>query len=70
MVNTLRQNYKDFTKKQVDKAALHCKSLLLIGHSSARDVEFLVSSNNIDDFPITIHDEKFSHEFLALILQE
>ena len=61
IVQTVRQNYKSCAKKQVYKAVMDRNSLGMLFHPSAQDLEYLVSINNIDDCPITIHHVKNAH---------
>ena len=61
VVQKVQQNYEGYTNKKVDKAALACKASGILGHTLSQDLEYLVSSNNIDDCPITVNDLKNDH---------
>ena len=61
MLQTVRQHYKVCIKKQVGKDELDRKTSGLLCHTSSRDLKCLVSSNNLYDCPITIHNVKSSH---------
>ena len=54
-VQTVRQQYEGFTKKQVEKAILARKATGLLGYPTERDMEALVS-NNLDNVPFTVTD--------------
>ena len=61
VVQKVQQNYEGYTNKKVDKDTLACKASGILGHTLSQDLEYLVSSNNIDDCPITVHDVKNDH---------
>ena len=61
MVHTVCQNYKGYTKKQVQKDVLARKVLGILRTPSTQDLEYLVIRNFLDYLPIKIHDVKNSH---------
>ena len=66
-VQTVRQNYEGFAKKEIEKALLDREALGLIGNPSERDLKYLVNSN-LDDCPVIIPDVENSRKIFDPIL--
>ena len=59
-VQTVRQNYEGYTKKEVEKAILARKASGLVGCPSERDLKYLVS-HHLSDCPVSADDITRSH---------
>jgi hypothetical protein len=55
-VQTVRNKFKDFTKKQVQAAATACRLMGMIGAPSKREYQGLVRMNLLQDCPISHTD--------------
>ena len=66
-VQTVRQNYEGFTKKELEKATISRESPGLIGAPSERELNYLVS-RNLDSFHVTILYVENSHKIFRPIL--
>ena len=56
MVQTIRQNYEGYTKKEVEQAKLARKVQGRIGHPTDRNFENMVSHNILKNCPVTKPD--------------
>ena len=61
VVKTVRNNYKGFTKKQVQCANEARRIMLMMGVPMARAFKSMVRLNQLQDCPITIDDVKNAH---------
>ena len=52
----MRQSYEGYTKKQVQGAILSRKASGLVGYPYEQDLKYLVSIQNLDYCPLTIHN--------------
>ena len=53
-VQTVRNNFEGFTKREVEKAKLARLAAGRLGHPSARDMEYLVSNKSLSDMPFDL----------------
>ena len=70
-VQTVRESFEGYTKNEVKKAITAREAPTMLGCLSERDMEYLVSSKEHDDCPVTPHDLRNANAILVvLILQE
>ena len=55
-VSTIRNNYKRFTKNQLNAAAVACRLWVIIGSHSQKDFEGMLHSNMIQNYHLTVDD--------------
>ena len=60
-VQTFRENFEGFSQKEITAAKLARESQVVIGCTSERDFESMVSNNMIQNWPITASDITSSH---------
>ena len=56
MVNTVAENMKLYTKRQVARAEEARKLYQVIGYPSLRDFKHVIQTNQIKNCPVTIED--------------
>jgi hypothetical protein len=61
LVNTVRQNYEGFTKKQIEHAERARRLMGMIGAPTERDFQGMVRHNYIKDCPVTNEDVINAH---------
>ena len=55
-MQTVRESFEGYTKNEVKKAITAREAPTMLGCLSERDMEYLVSSKELDDCPVTPHD--------------
>ena len=57
-VQTVRKSFEGYTKNEIKKAITAREAPTMLGCLSERDIEYLVSSKELDDCPVTPHDSQ------------
>jgi len=65
LVNTVEENKKLYTKRQVERAEAARRLYEVIGYPSVRDYKIVVQTNQIKDCPVTIDDIKISEKIFG-----
>ena len=65
MMNTVEENKKLYTKRQVDRAEVARKLYQVIGYPSLRDYKHIIQTNQIKNCPVTIEDINISEKIFG-----
>ena len=59
----VRENFKGYTKKQVEGAIEACHLQAMLGHHSRKDFKDMVSANSVTNCPVTPENISSAHQF-------
>ena len=65
LLNTVDENKKYYTKRQVDRAEVARKLYQVIGYPSVRDYKHIIQTNQIKNCPVTIEDINISEKIFG-----